>query len=102
VATPKSNEIHRVRRAEPRDHLRLALEAALGVIRQVALDRGTDQLDRRRSGQHAMACPPHLTHAAFAQLLLEAVAAQLTRALDLGAEAIDDARSHVGHDHHQR
>ena len=38
---------------------------------------------------------PHLAHPAGAQSLLETIAAQLPRACDLGAEAVDHARADI-------
>src|SRR5918994_3326084 len=40
---------------------------------------------------------PHLAHSAFAELLLQTVAAQLARALDLRTKLIDHPGSDVGH-----
>ncbi len=50
------------------------------------------QLDRRRPAQHRVACPIDDAHAAFAQLLLQRVLAQLARLARLAPEPID----HVG------
>ena len=84
-------QLHRVGRAEPGDHLRLALEAAKRLARDaapalVARERRPDELDGRGPGQHPMPGAPDLPHPTLPELLLQLIAPQLARALDLGAQ----------------
>ena len=44
---------------------------------------------------------PDLAHPPLAELLLQAVAPQLARALDLGAQMVDHAGTDIGHAHHE-
>ena len=44
---------------------------------------------------------PDLSHPALAELLLQAVAPQLARALDLGSQVVDHTGTHIGHYHHE-
>ena len=50
-----------------------------------------------RVWQHPMPGPPHLSHAPRAELFLQAIAPQLARPLDLGAQMVDHAGSDVRH-----
>jgi hypothetical protein len=94
-----------VGRAETGDHLGFALEPAHRFFRRsdarIPREGGPDELDGGRPRQHAMAGSPDLPHPPFSELLLEAVAPQLARALDLGAQVVDHAGAHIGHAHHE-
>ena len=90
-------QLYRVRRAEPRDGLRLLLEAALLLLRRgAAADRPADELDGRGARQHPMPGAPDLAHPALAQPLLQPIAPHLARRRHLSAETVDDARPDVG------
>src|SRR5205807_7536395 len=77
----------------------LALESADGFFRHCATsipgEGGPDELDGGRPGQHAMPGPPDLSHPAFAELLFQAVAPQLARALDLDRKSTRLNSSHL-------
>jgi hypothetical protein len=80
VGDAEVKQIDRVRRAQARNRLRLALEAPRGF----GLEHGrraarTNELDRGRSRQQAMTCPPHLAHPAFTETFDKSVAAKLAR-----------------------
>ncbi len=63
---------------------------------------GPDQLDGRGPGQHPMAGAPDFSHSPFTQLLLQAIAPQLPRPPDLGAQPVDHPGADVGHGHHEQ
>ena len=89
-------ELHRVRRPQVGRRLRLAPEAGdrqLRGRRVAGADRlGTNQLDRRRPGEHAVRRLVDLAHPAAAEQLSKLVAAHLPRLRDLLAERGDDVR----------
>ena len=103
---PEIEQLHRVGRAEAGDHLRFALEPADRFLRHSGTpspgDGGPDELDGGGPRQHAMPGPPDLSHSSLAELLLQAVAPQLARALDLGAQLVDHARTDIRHAHHEQ
>ncbi len=88
-------------RAEPGDHLGLALEASGRLVGHTRRG-GADQLDGGGAGQHAVPGAPHFAHPSLAQLLLELVAPQLARAAHLGAEVVDHPGAHPGHAGHEQ
>ena len=106
VGDAEVEEVHGVRRAEARDHLRLALEPALRVLGDAGapspVERGPNQLDGGGARQQPVLGAPHFAHAALPEPLHQPVAAQLARAADLGAERVDDAGADVGHDHDEQ
>ena len=73
----KVKQVHRVRRAQTRNHLRFPFEALHRAGRHAAGERRANQLDRRGPRQHAVARAPHFTHAAFTKLFFQPIAAQL-------------------------
>ena len=85
-------ELDRVRRAKPGRGLRLAAEAAPPRRGRdpSSMPRSGDQLDRGGPGEEPVLGPPDLTHAAPADQLDQAIAAQLARAADLAAQVRDD------------
>src|SRR2546422_7663801 len=62
---------------------------------------GPNQLDGGRPCEHPMPGSPDLAHPPLAELLLQAVAPELSGALDLGTQIIDHAGSDIGHAHHE-
>ena len=93
----------RVRRLQQRRRLRLALEThsqrglpgRTGRLEHLR----TNQLDRRRPREQAMARPPDLTHSAGTQALLELITAEIEGAFEIHPEAVDQARADR-RDHH--
>src|SRR5687768_6614953 len=67
---------------------------------RISVGGRADELDGGGPCQHAMPGSPDLTHPTLSEFLLETVAAQLTRALDLGAQVVDDAGTDVRHAHY--
>ena len=88
-------ELHRVRGLERGGRAGFALEAPeeqLGIARHLR----TDELDRRRPDQQAVARPPDLAHPAATDLLLQDVLAQLIGFGDLLAQSVGDPGSNGG------
>ncbi len=89
-------ELHRVRRSQVGRRLCLAPEAGHRQLRGrwvTSADRlGTNQLDRRRPGEHAVRRLVDFAHPAAAEQLSELIAAHLARLRDLVAERGDDMR----------
>jgi len=78
-----------VRMGEACGELHLALEAQKLRLARVL---GEQELDRRGPAEHRVARPVHHAHAAFADLLLERVLAELTRRTCLPSQPVDHAR----------
>ena len=110
---PKSNRLNRVRRAQRRGGLRLALEPAQQRLRVGVAARAQDlrahQLDGRLPRQQLVLGAPHLAHAAAPQQLHQVVAAERLGVAQLAAQPVQHARRQhrdrragvVGPHHHE-
>ena len=98
---PEIVELHRVGRSQLRRRFRFPAEACDRRLGQRVVARrehlGPDQLDGGGPGEHAVARPVDLAHAAPAQHLAEPVAPHLALAAHLLAQP-----RHHGGDHHRR
>jgi len=88
------------------DRLRFALEPPSHLLRDAVScipgERGPNQLDCCRTCEHSVLGAPHFTHSPLAEALNQMVASERSRAADLGAQRVNDACTHVGHDHDEQ